>query len=129
MSTFNDDVTVTKSELRQLMLDFRGEAADVLMSVLDEPTCDFRDDGELTPTHTSNLLTIYRRRARHVREIGLPTVGFDESVARFETTTHDELRIAVAVGPGGFPWAVAFLTPERTEVVAAIAVLAQMPPA
>ena len=111
------------------MSDFQGEGAETFLLVLDDPAGDFHDDGELNPTPTSNLLTIYRQRAQHVREIGLPTLGFDEAVERIETSPHGKLCLAVASGPGGHPWAVAFLAPDQSEVVAVIAVLDQVTPA
>ena len=106
---------------------FQGEAAGVLLSVLDDPNSAFRDDAALRPTPTTDLLTIYQRRARHVKAVGLPTLGFDESVARIEESTYDELRLAVTIGSSGHPKAIAFLAPERSEIVAVLAVLEEDP--
>jgi hypothetical protein len=78
--------------------------------------------------HTSNLLAIYRRRAAHVEAIGLPTLGFRESVERLANTPHETLRIAGVQGPRGYPWCVVFLAPDHIEVVAALAVLGSLSP-
>src|SRR4051812_42107177 len=86
---------------------------------------DWRGDS-LVPT--SNLLTIYRRRASHVEGIGLPTLGFRETVDRLEKTTHPMLRVAAVVAGGGYPACVMFIEPEELAVVAALAVLGPMPP-
>jgi len=76
---------------------------------------------------TADLLTIYRRRASHVRDIGLPTLGFDETVERLEATPHATLRLA-SVEPGrGYPRCVISLAPDQPAVVAALAVTGPMP--
>lgn len=111
--TLRDEVHVTRSDLRQLLMGFQGEAAGVLLSVLDDPNSELRDDATLRPTPTADLLTIHQRRARHVKAVGLATLGFDESVARIEESSCDELRLAVTIGSSRHPKAIGFLAPER----------------
>jgi hypothetical protein len=63
-----------------------------------------------------------------VREIGLPTLGFPETVERLEATSYESLTLADVRGHNGYPWCVAFLAPDRTEIVAVVAVLGPVPP-
>ena len=72
-------------------------------------------------------LTIYRRRASHVKGIDLPTLGFRETVQRLEQTTHASLRVAGVIAAGGYPACVIFLAPDDPTVVAVLAVLGPMP--
>lgn len=76
---------------------------------------------------TANLLTIYRRRADHVDEIGLPTLGFRESVDRLAATGHDRMRLVLVTGASGYPWCVLFVAPHEADLVAILAVLGPVP--
>ena len=65
----------------------------------------------------------YRRRASHVQDSGLPTLGFREAVRRLQETPHTSLRLAGVKGATGYPACVVFLAPDEAAVVAALAVL------
>lgn len=118
---------VTRDELEAALVAVGGAAVETCRAVLAGPNAKLTGGGARTAS-TANLVAIYRRRADHVRAIGLPCVGFDEAVQRLETTTHTRLRIAVLEGPGGLPWCVVFLAPETTQVVASLAVIGSMSP-
>lgn len=120
-----DDQGVTRDELRSLMEGFAGEAGVAFRSLLDDPPADLHEEGRLAPTPTSSLLTIYRRRAEHARAIGLQAIGLEEAVRRFDATRYDALGLVALHGRS--LWAVAFLAPDATEVVAAIVVGQEAP--
>lgn len=98
------------------------------LATLDDPGAvvrtDWLDDG---PVSTPVLLTIYRRRTRHVEDIGLSALGFAETVRRLEETPHEALLLVAIEGPSGHPHCLVLLTPGDLSVVAALAVLAPPP--
>lgn len=120
-------VDMTTDQLRLLLESATGEAVPTLLSLLAAPGAkvDVRSEGPAIPT--SELLMIYRRRAKHVKRIGLPTLGFDEAVEKLETTDHKRLTVALAQAQEGHPKCVAFLTEDGSRVVAALAVLGPPP--
>jgi hypothetical protein len=118
---------MTRDRLRRLLSATDGEAVPLFTSLLDDSGSNFDAEAERISNSTANLLTIYRRRAEHARRIGLPTLGFDETVVNLESTRHERLRLALGTGPGGHPSCVAFLADDLSEVVAVLAVLG--PPA
>jgi len=118
---------MTRDHLRALLSAARGEAVPAFLSLLDDPDAEVHQYAEEHSNSTANLLTIYRRRAEHVRTIGLPTLGFDETVERLEATTHDRLTPAGGTARGGHPSCVAFIAEDLSEVVAAVAVLGPPP--
>lgn len=114
---------MTREHLRTLLSAAQGEAVPTFLSLLDDPGADVHPDSDDHWNSTANLLTIYRSRAEHVRRIGLPTLGFDETVGRLEATSHERLTLGLATGPGGHPSCIAFLAEDLSVVVAALAVL------
>lgn len=122
----DDDAHMTPDDLRRALAVANGEAVPTCISVFEDPDATIYADWDEHRAHTASLLTIYRRRARHVQDIGLPTEGFQETVMRLETTLYGTLRVAVAEGAGGYPWCVVFLAPDHAEVMAALAVLGPM---
>lgn len=120
---------MTPERLRSLLSASRGEAVPAFLSLLDDPGTTLHIDAEEHSSPTAILLTIYRRRGDHVRRIGLPTLGFDETVEKLEATGHEQLTAALGTGPGGHPSCIAFLSPDLSEVVAAVAVLGPPPEA
>ena len=118
---------MTRDRLRRLLSATDGEAVALFTALLDDSASDIDTDTELRPVSTAELLTIYRRRAQHVRRIGLPTLGFDETVAKLESTRHERLHLALGTGRGGRPACVAFLADDLSEVVAVLAVLGRAP--
>lgn len=118
---------MSRERLRSLLSATQGEAVPTFLSLLDDPDATLHPDAEGHSNSTANLLTIYRRRAEHVRRIGLPTLGFDETVEKLEATGHESLTLALGTGQGGHPHCVAFLTRDLSEVVAALAVLGPPP--
>lgn len=120
---------MTRDDLRVALEGATGEAVPTCRAVLDEPTAQVDADAILERlASTTNLVTLYRGRASHVEDIGLPTLGFRDVVDRLEATPHEKLRLALITGPSGYPWCVLFLAPDETEVVAAVAVLAPLQP-
>lgn len=117
-----DDPVVDREQLRRILATAEGEAVPTFLAALDDPRTSVHPDSEKHTNSTANLLTIYGRRADHVRETGLPTLGLDESVARLRTTAYPDLTLGLATAHGGYPWCVAFLAPDLSEVVAAIVV-------
>lgn len=117
------NVGMERARLRSLLLNAQGEAVPTFLSLLDDPETDVPSDADQHSNATANLLTIYRRRAEHVRAIGLPTIGFEETVDRLEATSHERLTVGLGSGQGGHPWCVAFLTEDLSEVIAVLAVL------
>lgn len=79
------------------------------------------------PVPTSELVAMYRRRAGHVEDIGLPTLGFREAVQRMAVTPHTALRLAGFEGESGYAKCVVFLAPDEPDVVAVLAVLGPPP--
>jgi len=65
---------MTRDRLRRLLSATDGEAVALFTALLDDSASDIDTDTELRPVSTAELLTIYRRRAQHVRRIGLPTL-------------------------------------------------------
>jgi len=120
-------VDMTVDQLRKLLEATTGEAVPTLLSLLEEPgsTVEVASGDAATPT--TQLLTIYRRRAKHVQKVGLPTLGFDEALKKLEVTPHERLTIALAQAKGGHPHCVAFLAEDLSVVVATLAVLAPRP--
>ena len=119
-----DDAVVTPDDLRRALTDAHGQAVATCLAALDEPEASVHADwADRDPVATSNLLTIYRRRAGHVEDIGLSTLGFREAVQRLEETPHTSLRLAGVEGATGYPACVVFLAPDKAAVVAALAVL------
>lgn len=105
-----------------------GEAVQTCTALLIDPDFVVRMEGDWErPAATANLLTIYRRRASHVRTVGLPTLGFDETVHRLESTSYEQLRLVAIEGPERYPWCLLFASPELTEIVAALAVTGPKP--
>lgn len=123
------DAVMTPDDLRRALSAAPGEAVSTCLLALDDPDAVVHADW-VHPHHpsTANLLTIYRRRATHVEEIGLPTIGFRDVVERLEQTPHEALRLAGIEGANGYPWCVVFLSPTEPTVVAALAVLGPVPP-
>jgi len=117
---------VTPDDLRGALLTADGEAIATCRAALDDPSATVRADWDALAS-TANLLTIYRRRASHVHEIGLPTLGFEEIVQRLETTPYMGLRLAVVEIEGRHLWCVIFLAPDEPKVVGALAVTGPMP--
>lgn len=115
---------MTRERLRRLLEPVEGEAADLFRSLLDDPAARIEVPEDGVPVATSSLQTIYRRRAEHVRKVGLPVLDFDEAVRKLQTTEHDKLRLALGTGRGGQPACVAFLAQDSSAVVAVLAVLA-----
>ena len=95
---------MTPDELRLSLASAQGEAVSTCRAALDDPEAtihaEWVDEHE---AHTSNLVTICRRRASHGDTIGLPTLGFREAVQRLEDTHHETLRLAGVEGPNGYP--------------------------
>lgn len=118
---------MSREHLRSVLSAAQGEAVSTFLTLLDDPTADIHHASERHTNTAANLLTIYRRRADHLRRIGLPTLGFDETVERLETTSHERLALALGTGQGGHPSCVAFLAEDLSEVVAALAVLGPPP--
>lgn len=119
---------MTPDDLRRALTDAHGQAVATCLAALDKPEASVHTDwADMDPVATSNLLTIYRRRAGHVEDIGLPTLGFREAVQRLEETPHTSLRLAGVEGATGYPACVVFLAPDEAAVVAALAVLGPMP--
>ena len=124
-----DDVVVTPDDLKRALTDAHGQAVETCLAAFDEPEASVHADwADRGPVATSNLLTIYRRRAGHVEDIGLPTLGFRETVQRLQETPHTSLRLAGVDGATGYPACTVFLAPNEAVVVAALAVLGPMPP-
>ena len=114
-------------ELRRALTAASGDAVPTCLATMDEPDAVVNTWPDHRPTPTANLLTIYRRRAAHVEDIGLPTVGFRDAVERLEQTPHETLRLAAVDSASGHPACVVFLSPTEPEVVAALAVLGPVP--
>jgi hypothetical protein len=126
---FHDDENVTPDDLRHALTSANGEAVAVCLAALAEPDATVHADwSDVGPVPTSNLLTIYRRRADHIEAIGLPTLGFREAAQRLEETPHENLRLAGIEGAKGYPRCVVFLAPDEPAVVASLAVLGPLPP-
>lgn len=105
-----------------------GEAVPTCLAALDQPGTVLDADAILQHSaSTADLLTIYRRRADHVEEIGLPTLGFRETVDRLALTPHERLRLVLISGASGHPWCVLFTAPDEPELVAVLAVLGPPP--
>ena len=120
-------LAVTRDRLRRLLSATDGEAVPLFTSLLDDSASSIDAAEGRTSVSTANLHAIYRRRAEHVRRIGLPTLGFDETVLNLESTQHERLRLAVGTGRDGHPTCVAFLADDLSEVVAVLAVLGPRP--
>lgn len=114
---------MTPDDLRRALAIASGDAVPTCLATMDEPDAVVNTWPDHRPTHTANLLTIYRRRAAHVEAIGLPTVGFRDAVQRLEQTPHETLRLAGVDSASGHPACVVFLAPDEPVVVAALAVL------
>lgn len=112
-----------RDRLRTLLLAAQGEAVPIFLSLIEDPRASIHPDSEQRSNATDNILAIYRRRAEHVRNIGLSTLGFDETVEKLEATAHERLTLALASAEVGYPSCVAFMTQDLSEVVAALAVL------
>jgi hypothetical protein len=75
-----DDGCVNREDLLATLRHAEGEAVETCIALLTDPDFVVRIEGDWErPAVTANLLTIYRRRASHVRRVGLPTLGFDET--------------------------------------------------
>jgi hypothetical protein len=122
------DEAVTRDEVRRMLTRATGEAVPTCLATLDQPNANLDADAifEHSAT-TSNLLTIYRRRASHLEDIGLPTLGYPETVGRLAQSQYERLRMVLITGATGHPWCVLFLAPDEPQVVAALAVLGPMP--
>lgn len=118
---------MNRALLRNLLSAFPGEAGPTFVAVLDDPGADFDPDAVQRCNSTANLLTIYSHRAEHVRAVGLRVLGFDETVQNLEATSHDSLVGVLGAAQSGYPSCVAFLTPDLSSVVAAVAVLEPLP--
>ena len=115
---------VTIEDLQRALTSAHGEAVATCREVLSEPGGHLHvDKTGRHRAYTANLVAIYRRRASEAEDLGLPTLGFPETIERLEATRHDTLRLAVFEGRKGFPWCVVFLAPDGPDVVAALAVL------
>ena len=114
---------MTRDQLRRLLLTADGEAAPLFTSLLDDSTSTIDVEADHASNTTANLLTIYRRRAEHVRRSNLPTLGFEETVAALESTSRERLRLVLGTGRDGHPSCVAFLADDLSEVVTVLAVL------
>ncbi|KRF43034.1 hypothetical protein ASH01_14460 [Terrabacter sp. Soil811] len=117
----DDTAAMTPEQLRTLLSAAKLEAVPDLLSLLDEPQVSLSSDAEQDSSSTATLLTIYRRRAEHVRRTNQPIRGIGETVEKLETTKHQRLVLAVVNGAGESRWGVAFLSPDLSEVVAAVA--------
>ena len=115
---------MTLETLRRCLETVEGEAASLFRSLLDDPAAHIQVPEDRAPVATSSLQTIDRRRAEHVRRVGVPALGFDEALRKLETTEHHKLRLALGTGRGGHPACVAFLAQDSSAVVAVLAVLA-----
>lgn len=69
---------------------------------------------------TSELRTIYRSRAEHLRSKGILAVGADEAADALDRTTFGELRIGRVSGGARGVFQV-FLDPQLEQVVACVA--------
>ena len=77
---------------------------------------------ETDAVDTQSLLTIYRRRARHVRDKGTATLAFDQAVADIQNTEAVSLLVCgVGVAEPPYFFAV-FLQPEADRVVACLGI-------
>jgi hypothetical protein len=123
-----DDGCVNREDLLATLRHAEGQAVETFIALLTDPDFVVRIEGDWErPAVTANLLTIYRRRASHVRRVGLPTLGFDETVQRLESTSYEQLRLVAIDGPERYPWCLLFASPELTEIVAALAVTGPKP--
>jgi hypothetical protein len=124
-----DNAVVTPNELRRALTGAQGEAVSTCLAALDELGASdhayFANDDRVP---TSELEAIYRRRASHVEDIALPTLGFREVVQRMAATSHTNLRLAGVEGESGYPKCVVFLAPDEPDVVAVLAVRGRTPP-
>lgn len=118
---------MTPEGLRILLSAASLEAVPALLSLLDDPQASLHADAERHSTSTTNLLTIYRGRAEQVRRTGQSTLGFGETLHKLESTKHQRLVLAVMKGESEHRWGVAFLSPDLTEVVAAVALVGPPP--
>jgi hypothetical protein len=116
---------MTRDNLLAALAVYAGDAQRVCLETLSDERSSMHLSNDVI--HTTNLLTIYRRRAMHVKSIGLPTVGFDDAVRRLEDTPYERLRLASHEAPTGHPWCVLFVAPDAVEIVAALAVTGPMP--
>ena len=115
--------TMTPDALRRLLEGSDFEAAPAFRALLNEADTALHPDTESHPTPTTNLLTIYRRRAEHVRSIDLPSLGFDETVEKLAATHHERLVLMIAMREDDHRRGVAFLSEDLTELVAAVVIL------
>lgn len=69
---------------------------------------------------TSELRTIYRSRAEHLRAKGIPAVGADEAADQLDGATFPELRVGRVSG-GGRGMFQLFLDPQLEHLVACVA--------
>jgi hypothetical protein len=74
---------------------------------------------------TSGLAKIYRRRAAHVRRIGLDARGLDQAVERFEAAERETIGFAIVTDPiREYP---IFLAADGSSVIACLSVPAEHP--
>lgn len=73
---------------------------------------------------STELRTIYRRRAEHLRQTGVQAIGADEAADRLERTPDTDLVIAKVAGLGGHFFQL-LLDPALEGVVACLAVPAR----
>lgn len=114
-----------REDLLAALATFTGEAQAVCVETLSDERSNLNPSDDLT--RVCDLLTIYRRRASHVRSINLPTIGFDQAVQQIEATAHRHLRLALSEAATGHPRCVLFVAPESVDIVAALAVVGPPP--
>lgn len=87
----------TREMLLRLLGSDSGEAAQLASRALREgaPFAVWFDG---PGSAAQELLTVYRRREKHTRSIGLPTVGFAEAVAALSATDASDLHLASIEG-------------------------------
>ncbi|GAA3008505.1 hypothetical protein GCM10017559_33580 [Streptosporangium longisporum] len=71
---------------------------------------------------TSELISIYRRRARHTRRKNIPTLGFDEAILNLEACGLEHLNLGIVPStPSAYHFQL-FLSPDSSRVVACLGV-------
>jgi hypothetical protein len=122
-----DVVGVTREELAALLATAQGEAVATCAAVVADANAVIHHGLPENLSAIQDQLTTWRRRAEHVRRIGLPVVGMDEAVRALTATDHERVRVVGLTPVGRYPSCVLFISPGGDEVVAALAVTGPVP--